>query len=202
MKRNRPFPPELRKKASKGPFRTKEAQVLGVSRTALVRFVAEGKLVRISRGLYSLSEAAFTGNETMVEVSLKAPNAVFCLLSALEFHGVTTHMHPATWIAIEQGAWRPRGMSMDLQVVRFSGAAFREGIEKHSVNGITIKVYSLAKTIADCFRYRNRIGMDVAVEALRESLRGKKAKPTEIRKFAEQRGVAKTIGPYLEAFLG
>lgn len=91
---------------------------------------------------------------------------------------------------------------MELQVVRFSGAAFHEGIEKHYVKGVTFKVYSLAKTIADCFRYRNRIGMDVAVEALRESLRGKKAKPTEIRKFSEQRGVGKIIGPYLEAFLG
>jgi predicted transcriptional regulator of viral defense system len=193
---------KLRKLGSKGPFRAIQAQALGISRTALVRFLSEGKLVRISRGLYSLPDAPITGNETFVEISIKAPNAVVCLLSALEFHGMTTQLHPATWIAIEQGEWRPRGMSTDLRVVRFSGAAFHEGIEKHLVNGVTINVYSLAKTIADCFRYRNRIGMDVAVEALRESIRGKKAKPTEIRKFAEQRGVAKTIGPYLEAFLG
>lgn len=202
MNRNNPFPSELRKKAAKGPFRAIEAQSLGVSRTALVRLVAQGKLERISRGLYALPNTPITGKETLVEVSLKAPSAVFCLLTALEFHGVTTHIHPATWIAIEQGEWQPRGMSTELQVVRFSGAAFREGVEQHSVNGVKIKVYCLAKTIADCFRYRNRLGMDVAVEALREALRGKKAKPTEIRKFAEQRGVANTIRPYMEAFLG
>jgi predicted transcriptional regulator of viral defense system len=123
-------------------------------------------------------------------------------MTALEFHGVTTHIHPATWIAIEQGAWCPRSMSTELKVIRFSGGAFNEGVEKHQINGKTVKVYSLAKTIADCFRNRNRIGMDVAVEALREAIRTKKVKPTDIRRFAELRGVTKTIRPYLEAFLG
>lgn len=202
MNYNKRLPPSLQKRASRGPFRASEARGFGVSGTALARLMTEGKLVRISRGLYALPDAAITGKESLIEASLKAPNAVICLLTALEFHGITTHMHPSTWIAIEQGEWRPRGMSTDLQVVRFSGAAFSEGIEHHSVNGVTVKVYGLAKTIADCFRYRNRIGMDVAVEALRESLRSKKAKSTEIRKFAEQRGVAKTIRPYMEAFLG
>ena len=199
---NNKLPASLRKKASKGPFRASDAEAVGISRMALVRWVEQGKLERISRGLYSLPDVAITGKESLLEIAIKAPNAVFCLLTALEFHGATTHLHPAIWIAIKQGEWKPRGMSVDLQVVRFSGRAFSEGVEKHNIKGVQISVYNLAKTIADCFRYRNKIGSDVAVEALRESLRSKKVKPTEIRKYAELRGVTKSIGPYLEAFLG
>lgn len=202
MNRNNALPLALRKRASRGPFRAKEALAHGISRTALVRWVEQGSLLRISRGLYSLPDAAITGRESLMEVSIKAPKAVFCLLTALEFHGVTSQLHPATWIAIEQGDWKPKGHSVKLHVVRFSGKAFREGVENHTVKGITLRVYGLAKTIADCFRYRNKIGLDVAVEALREGLRSRKTTPTEIRKFAELRGVGKTMAPYLEAFLG
>ncbi|MDB5047251.1 MAG: putative transcriptional regulator [Fibrobacteres bacterium] len=202
MIRNTLLPQSLRKKAVKGPFRASEAEALGVSRTALVRWVEQGMLLRISRGLYSLPGVPISGKESFLEVAIKAPKAVFCLLTALEVHGVSTQLHPSIWIAIEQGDWKPRGMSMDLRVVRFSGKAFREGIEIQPVNGITVRVYSLAKTIADCFRYRNKIGMEVAVEALKEGLRSKKAAPTDIRRFAELRGVSKVLGPYLEAFLG
>jgi predicted transcriptional regulator of viral defense system len=202
MNSNKPFHSKMGKLVAKGPFRARDAEVLGITRMTLVRWVEKGILVRVSRGLYGLPEAVITGNESLIEIARKAPKAVLCLLTALEFHGITTHLHPATWIAIEQGDWKPKGMSMDLQVVRFSGRAFREGVETRSVSGVTVKVYSLAKTIADCFRYRNKIGLDVAVEALREALRYDKAKPTEIRKFAELRKVVKTLGPYMEAFLG
>jgi predicted transcriptional regulator of viral defense system len=132
-------------------------------------------------------------------VAKRVPEAIICLLSALAFHEITTQNPPAIWIALRKGARRPALTSPSLQIVRLSGPSLTEGTENHQVEGVPIRVYSAAKTVADCFKFRNKIGLDVAIEALKDCLRQKKANVNEIHRYAIICRVSNVIRPYMEA---
>ena len=129
----------------------------------------------------------------------RVPEAVLCLLSALAFHEITTQNPPSVWIALRKGARKPVLSSPSLRIVRLSGPSLTEGIENHTVEGVPVRIYSAAKTIADCFKFRNKIGLDVAIEALKDCLRQKKASVNEVYRYAKICRVSNVIRPYMEA---
>lgn len=182
----------------KGVIRSYELDAQGISRSNIRRLVVSGKVLRISRGLYRLSGAAVSENISLAEVSKLAPRGVFCLFTALVFHKFTVQVAPHVCIALEGTAWKPKMSMVKIRVYRFSGEVFRAGIEEHIVDGVQIRVYSAAKTVADCFKMRNKIGLDVALEALREALRTKKASSEEIHKMARICRVERIMRPYME----
>ena len=158
-------------------------------------------LQRLSRGLYSVVQMEITEHQTLAEVAKMYPNAVICLLSALLFHDLTTQLPRRVWLAVENKSWAPRKGPVLYEVVWLTGRAFSEGIETHTVQGVPLQVYSPAKTVADCFKFRSRVGTEVAVEALRDTLRGKRATPAEIMRYAQICRVTTVIRPYLEALI-
>jgi len=182
-----------------GIIRPRDIEAIGLPREYLLRLYRRGQIVRSGRGLYSLPNAAITERHSYAEVARRVPGGVFCLLSALAFHEITTQSPRSVWIALPQGARRPAISSPSLRVVRLSGASLTEGIENHKVEGVPIRVYSAAKTVADCFKFRNKIGLDVAIEALKDSLRQKKATVNQIYHYAKVCRVSNVIRPYLEA---
>jgi predicted transcriptional regulator of viral defense system len=161
----------------------------------------KGFLQRLSRGLYSVAHAEITEHQTLIEIAKAYPDAVVCLLSALLFHNLTTQLPRRVWLAVENKAWTPRKGPVRFEVVWLTGRSFSEGIEIHDIQGVPVRVYNPAKTVADCFKFRNRVGTDVAVEALRETLRERRATPAEIMVFAEVCQVSTVIRPYLEALI-
>ncbi len=187
------------KQAKHKPFlRARDVVKQGTSPEVLRRLVAAGELQRVGRGIYVHSDALPTENRTLVEASLIVPNGVICLLSALRFHQLTTQAPFEVWMAIDVKAWRPRVGDAPIRIVRFSGKALGMGIEKHTVEGVEIKVYCVAKTVADCFKYRNKIGVDVAIEALREAVQNRKATIADIETYAAVCRVLNVMRPYLE----
>ena len=178
---------------------TSELQSSGVSREYVRRMANAGRLERVARGLYRLPGADISANHSIVEAARLIPNGVVCLLSALRVHQVTTQSPFEVWVAVEGGAWRPRPASIPVRVVRPHGPAFQEGIEYLDIEGIPVRVYSLAKTVVDCFKYRNKIGLDVSLEALRESIRSKRVSVDDLWRFAKVCRVSNVIRPYLEA---
>lgn len=186
--------------AAKQTFLTAEdVSEAGIHSHQLTRLVADGILERIARGHYRFANADVTEHHGFARVAAAAPSAVICLLSALSFHEIGTQLPAEVWVAIERGTRSPRVLYPRLRVVRFSGAAFHEGIEQHVVEGVEIRVYSAAKTVADCFKYRNKIGIDVAVEALRDFSRTHRGGATELARFARICRVARVMQPYLDA---
>jgi len=182
-----------------GTARSRELVAAGMSRSQLSRMVATGKLARVARGLYALPDYQVGEYEALVTVAKRAPGAVFCLLTALRFHELTTQSPFEVWIAIDNKAHPPRLDYPPLHTVRFSGAALTAGVETHQVDGTPLRVTSVAKTVADCFKFRNKIGLDVALEALREARRNRKATVDELWQFARLDRVANVMRPYLEA---
>lgn len=179
--------------------RAKELFDLGVPRIYLTRLVSQGRIERISRGLYQLPESEITQHFTVLQVAKKIPNGIICLLSALNFHELTTQLPHNVWIAVERGKWKTGVRELPVRVVEFSGSSFHEGVEQHSLGGVSIKVYCLAKTIADCFKYRNKIGLDVALEALKECRREQRCLNQDLWHYAKICRVANVMRPYLEA---
>jgi predicted transcriptional regulator of viral defense system len=161
----------------------------------------KGLLRRAARGVYALAEAPVSEHHSLAVVAKIVPHAVVCLLSALRFHGLTTQDPHQIWIAIDNKARRPSLESPALRVVRFSGKALTEGFATHTIEGVPVRVYSPAKTIADCFKYRHKIGADVAVEALKDALRHKRTTVDEIHRFAKVCRVDRVMRPYLEAIV-
>lgn len=182
----------------KGVIRPGDLQARGIAPVYLTRFVRRGLLERVGRGLYSLAAGAPTGDRTVVEAARHVPRGVVCLLSALRLHGVGTQMPPAVWIAIDVKARKPGGAGPPVEIVRMSGAALSEGVQERVIEGVRVRVYSPAKTVADCFKFRNRIGVDVALEALRDFRRAR-GSVDELMRYAEICRVAKVMRPYLEA---
>jgi predicted transcriptional regulator of viral defense system len=182
-----------------GVLRPLDLDRYGVPRVILRRMEASGQLTRVSRGLYSLPEPDVTEHRSTVEVSKKVPKSVICLLSALRFHGLTTQNPHQIWIAIGEKARRPKLEYPPLRVMRFSAATLEAGVETHVVEGVKIRVFNPAKTVADCFKYRNKIGLDVALEALREAWRARRSTSQELWKYAEICRVANVMRPYLES---
>ena len=185
----------------KGIARSRELERAGISRTELRRLCACGVLERVGRGLYTLPGAVHSEQHHLAEAAQRVPGGVICLLSALRFHGLTTQNPFEVWMAIDRKAWRPRGGHPPLRLVYLSGPTLRGGIEEHDVGGVTVRVFSAAKTVADCFKFRNKIGADVAVEALRDYRRLHSKQLEALWRFAEIDRVARVMRPYLEAIV-
>ena len=182
-----------------GVLRPFELDHYGIPRVILRRMEASGQLITVSRGLYSLPDPKVTEHRAAVEVSKKIPRGTICLLSALRFHGLTTQNPREIWIAIGEKARRPKLETPPLRVVRFSTATLEAGVENHVEEGVMIRVFNPAKTVADCFKYRNKIGLNVALEALHEAWSGRRCTSQELWKYAELCRVANVMRPYLES---
>lgn len=181
-----------------GVIRARDLEPHRIPRAYLTRLCEAGKLQRLGRGLYMLANGSITTNHSLAEAAKRVPHGVVCLLSALRFHGVTTQAPFEVWLAIDNKARAPAAKETPLRIVRFSGEALQAGVETHMIDGVPTQIYSLAKTIADCFKYRNKIGLDVAVEALRESWRARKCTMDELWRYATICRVANVMRPYLE----
>jgi predicted transcriptional regulator of viral defense system len=173
----------------------------GISRRYLPRLTAKGKLERVSRGLYAHPDTPATENQSLAEVAKLYPNAVVCLVSALQLHRLTSQLPRQVWIAIGSDARAPVRPPVRVRVVRFSGTAFTEGVEHHIVGAVEVPVYGVAKTVADCFKLRNKVGLDVALEALREVLAERRSTVDEILAYSRICRVENVIRPYLEALV-
>ncbi len=182
----------------RGVLRARDLDEIGIPRNYLLRLLHGGKLERIGRGLYAMPNADITEHQSLLEVALRVPNGVICLLSALRFHRLTTQAPFEVWIAIERKAWKPRISSPPVRVVRFSGSAFGFGVSLHKIGGAQLHVFDPAKTVADCFKYRHKIGLDVALEALRDCYRQKKATIDQIWVAAKVCRVSNVIRPCIE----
>jgi predicted transcriptional regulator of viral defense system len=174
---------------------------LGLSRMYISRLVKEGQLERVGYGLYAFAPNEFNENQSIKEVAAKVPNGVLCLLSALRFHDLTTQNPFEVWIAIEQNTWTPKMETISLRVFNFSPKVYEAGIETHTIDGVRVKVYSPAKTIADCFYYQRTVGLEVCIEALRDAWDSKKVTMDELFHFAKVRNVKGTIIPYLNTLI-
>lgn len=182
-------------------FRAREVEELGISRMYIQRLVEEGALVKIGRGLYAIAENDFAETQSLLEVAVKVPKAVVCLLSALQFHELTTQNPFEVWVAVPRETRIPKVENVMTRVFRFAPKIYESGIENHLIDGIELKVYSPAKTVADCFRYEKKIGLDVAVEALRDAWQKRKATMDELYHFAEVRNVKSKMLPYLNSLV-
>lgn len=182
-----------------GIARTRELEQAGVSRTQLRRLLERGQLERVGRGLYRLPDSPLTERQHLAEAARRVPAGVVCLMSALRFHGLTTQNPFEVWMAIDRKAWSPRVAQPALRLFYLSGPSLAEGVEKHEVSNVEVRVFSAAKTVADCFKFRNKIGIDVAVEALREYRRLHPKRLEAVYRFAVVDRVANVIRPYLEA---
>lgn len=171
----------------------------GISRAQVARHSKSGKIERIERGIYRLKDAPITENESLIVASLLVPAGVICLVSALRFHDLTTQNPFEVWLATEPHSHRPKPETVSLRIVHFSGESLTAGIEIHRIGDEKIKVYSVAKTIADCFKFRNKIGLDVALEALREGKEKKLFTMDELWNYAKICRVTNVLRPYLEA---
>jgi predicted transcriptional regulator of viral defense system len=179
--------------------RPKDLERAHIPRNYLSRLVAQGEITRLDRGIYSGEPLPASEHISLLEVSRRSPNAVICLLSALSFHGIGTQLPSEVWIAIEGKAWAPRITAPAIRIMRFSGDALHFGIQQKRVVGGTVRVYSPAKTVADCFKFRHKIGLEVALEALRDCFRQKKASMDELFEAAKSCRVANVMRPYLES---
>lgn len=182
-----------------GTMRARELTSCGIHPMTLRRLVERGVIERDGRGLYRLAGVEVSENFSLIQAAKRIPKGVICLLSALRFHGLTTQKPFEVWMAIERGARRPVADVPPLRVHFFSGEAFTAGIEEHIIDSVPLRVYNPAKTVADCFKFRYKIGVDVAVEALRDALRQRRTSVDEIWHYAEICRVARVIYPYLEA---
>ncbi len=185
----------------KGVLRPRDLQSYSIPREYLRRLTDRGLLEKIGRGLYTLPGADISEMHSLAEVAKRVPRGVICLLSALRFHDLTTQNPFQVWLAIDVDARAPMPDSVPLRIVRFSGPALNSFIEEHNIEGVPIRVYSPAKTVADCFKFRNKIGLDIAIEALKDCWRQRKATIDEIWAAAKICRVTTIIRPYLESIV-
>jgi predicted transcriptional regulator of viral defense system len=182
-----------------GLIRLREVEEIGIPRMYLQRLYQTGQLERVSRGLYGLPNRLLTEHANLIEVSKRVPKAVICLISALQFHQVGTQLPWQVWIALEGQTWEPHLEYPALNITRMTGASAHYGIEIHAVEKSQVYVYSLAKTLADCFKFRNKVGLEVCLEALKDSLHHKKTTVDAIWQAAKICRVSNVMRPYLEA---
>ena len=170
-----------------------------IPRVALTRAVRNGQLERLSRGLYDLPDRPVSAHTTLAEAARRVPRGVICLLSALTYHELTTQAPFEVWLAIDNKARAPSLEYLPLRLMRFSGPALTEGVETCTIDDVPVRITSVAKTVADCFKFRNKIGLDVALEALRDAWYGKRATSDEIWHYAKIDRVANIMLPYMES---
>lgn len=184
---------------ARGIARLAELRAEGVTAATMSRMERDGEVLRLARGLYQLADAPLEAHHSLAEAAKRVPKGVVCLVSALAFHQLTDQLPRQVWIAIGQKDWAPKTDGAPVRLVRFTDRLLTEGVEFHTVEGVPVKVFAVAKTIADCFRYRNKIGLSVAIEGLQEALRQRKTTAGEIARQAERGAVGTVIRPYLEA---
>jgi predicted transcriptional regulator of viral defense system len=182
-----------------GLIRPRDLEPLGLPRVTLTRLVRQGALTRVARGLYALPDRSISEHTALAEVARKHPQAIVCLLSALRFHELTTQSPFEVWLAIPNKARAPRIDYPPLRIVRFSGPLLSEGVEEHPIDGVPVRITCVARTVADCFKYRNKIGLDVALEALREAWRERRTGMEDLWRYARLCRVANVMRPYLES---
>ena len=184
-----------------GVLRTGEALGAGIHPRTLYEMQRSGILEQLTRGLYRLADLPPLGNPDLVSVSLNISNGVICLISALAYHEITTQVPHEVYVALERGTEAPRLVHPPIRIFWFSGQAFTDGIQTHKIDGVPVRIYSPEKTIADCFKYRNKIGLDTAIESLKLYRQKKRFKSEDLMQFARVCRVEKVISPYLEALL-
>jgi predicted transcriptional regulator of viral defense system len=185
----------------KGIARGSDFDAVGVPRVYLKRLTEEGALLHVGRGLYRLPDIEIATASSLAEAVRIQPRGVICLLSALQFHELTTQTPHAVWMLLGQKDWAPTNPSVAIRVVRASGAALQAGVEHHLVDQVSVPITSPTKTVADCFKYRNKIGVEVAVEALRDLMKRSPRRPPldELWRYAQIDRVQQVMRPYLEA---
>ncbi|MYD98716.1 MAG: transcriptional regulator [Gammaproteobacteria bacterium] len=182
-----------------GLVRPRDLKSAGVSGGALSQLARRGLLERVGRGLYAVPGTAPSEHRSLAEVSKRTPRGVICLLSALSFHGLTTQTPPDVWLAIGPKDRAPRPAGVRLRVVRVSGESRHAGVETRVVESVPVRIYGVAKTVADCFKFRNKIGTDIAVEALRDCLEQRRCTADELTEYARVCRVSRVMRPYMEA---
>ena len=183
----------------RGIIRPRDLYALGINPTNLRRLVKSGVLTKAGRGLYTLTDFDVTEHHSLVAAVRVQSNAVVCLLSALSFYGLGTQLPHQVWVSVPYGGRVSNSDAVPMRVVVLRAPAYAVGIEVHQLEGVSVPIYSLAKTVADCFKFRNKIGLDVAIEALREALRDRRCSREDIRQYARIDRVEKIIRPYMEA---
>ncbi len=185
--------------ATLGILRPRDLRTHGHSVAYLQRLLAKGRLAKLGRGQYALPGREPTEDDTLAVTAKRYPGTVVCLLSALRFHELTTQSPRSIWLAVEGSKLAPSDTPAAVQVVRMTGPSFKSGIATHLLGQVPVRIYDPAKTVADCFKFRSRVGLDVAVEALRNCLAQRRATPSQIWSFAGICRVKTIMRPYLEA---
>ena len=185
----------------KGILRASTAIELGVPKHVLYEMVKNGELVREAQGIYRLSESDPLGNPDLVNISLRVPYAVFCLISALYFHELTTQIPHQVYFALPRDVKTPKIQYPPISVFHFSEEPYQAGIVEHELDGVKVKIYDREKTVADCFKFRQKVGMDVALEALKDYLSQPRPNVSLLLKYARVNRVEKIMRPYLEALI-
>ena len=183
----------------RGSLRPRDLAEHGIPVDYLDRLRRRGVIERVARGVYAWPDGEVTENHSLAEAARSIPAGVICLLSALQFHGLTTQTPHEVWIALPSKAWVPKVKSPKLRVVRFSGAALSDLVGIHKLEHVPVRVYTPAKTVADCFKFRNAVGLDVAIEALRDCWRKRKATMAELWEAARVCRMANVMRPYFES---
>ena len=178
--------------AERGMARLADLRAAGVTAATMTRMANDGEVVRLARGLYQLADAELHAQHSLAEAAARVPKGIICLTSALAFHGLTDQLPRKVWIAIGVSDWAPEPSSM-------TNALLGDGVETHTIEGVRVKVFSITKTIADCFRHRRSVGLNIALEGLQEALRQRKVTPATMSRQAMKSGVATVVRPYLEA---
>lgn len=186
---------------ARGIARARDFGDAGVPRAYLRRLQDEGLLVRVGRGLYQLAETEWSKSHSLAEAARAVSHGVICLLSALQFHELTTQLPHEVWMLIGHKKWAPRNSSVSLRIVRATGEALTAGVEHHNIEQVRVPVTNPAKTVADCFKYRNKVGIDVAIEALRDCIGHRRATVDELWRFATVDRVHNVMRPYLQAIV-
>jgi predicted transcriptional regulator of viral defense system len=181
-----------------GVVHARDLKPLGVPREYLRRLCDRGILARTGRGVYLTPKASETAHLDLAQVAKAIPNAVICLVSALQFHEIGTQIPHEVWLALDRRAARPAMTYPPVRIVRFSGKARTEGVQQHEIVGVPVNIYGPAKTVADCFKYRNKVGLDVALEALRDVRRTRRCTNDELWTYAKICRVTNVMRPYME----
>lgn len=189
----------LARLTDRGMARLSELTAAGATAATVSRLERDGLIVRLARGLYQIADAPLDANHSLAEAAKLVPRGVVCLTSALAFHGLTDQIPAKVWMAIGKKDWRPRATYPPLRYARYDAARLKDDVERHMIDCVAVPVFGIARTVADLFRYRRTVGVNVAIEGLRESLRQKKATPADLARQATKAQVWKVMEPYLDA---
>lgn len=180
-------------------FNARDMEARGIPRGRIRTWLRRGEVHRVGRGLYRITDTPYTEWEDLASVARRVPHGILCLLTALRVHEIGTQSPGEVWMAIDRKAWVPETSPWRVRFVRWSGRMMRIGVDTQNVRGVTIRITSPARTIVDCFRYRNKIGLDVALEAMEDGLRDRKMTVSEVMRTAEACRASTVIRPYLES---